>query len=104
MGKIKARQLVSLWRMRQTVVLWNFDPQDYRCENSNELRRRLLGGKLRDGDLILMHDNHPFAADVLPALAAEVRADGMTFATVDEWIGLANIDHIAPTNPLINHG
>ena len=87
MGKIKARQLVSLWGMRQTVVLWNFDPQDYRCENSNELRRRLLSGKSRDGDLILMHDNHPFAADVLPALAAQVRADGMTFATVDEWIG-----------------
>ena len=87
MGKLKARQFVALWRMQQTVVLWNRDPKDYQCEDSNELLQRLQGGKLRCGDLILMHDNHPFAANALPALAAEVRANGMTFATVDKWIG-----------------
>ena len=86
LGKLTARQFVSLWDLRHTVVLWNSDPKDYQCKNSHELRRRLLDGKLRQGDLILMHDNHPFAADVLPELAARVRARGMTFATVADWI------------------
>ena len=74
-------------------MLWNCDPKDYLCENSDELRRRLLGDNLRDSNLILMHDNHPFAADVLPELAALVRSKGMTFTTVDQWTGTtANVE------------
>jgi peptidoglycan/xylan/chitin deacetylase (PgdA/CDA1 family)/glycosyltransferase involved in cell wall biosynthesis len=86
LGKLTARQFVSLWGLQQTVVLWNSDPKDYQCRSSLELRGRLLDGKLRQGDLILMHDNQPFAADVLPELAARVRARGMTFASVADWI------------------
>jgi peptidoglycan/xylan/chitin deacetylase (PgdA/CDA1 family) len=87
MGKLSARQLVLLWGLRHSVVLWNCDPKDYPCQNRTELRTRLWDGNLRGGDLILMHDNHPFAAEVLPDLAAEVRARGMTFATVNDWTG-----------------
>ena len=87
MGKLTARQMLAVWELRHSVVLWNSDPKDYRCDNSDELRRRHLGRTLRAGDLVLMHDNHPFAADVLPVLAAQVRANGLTFATVDKWIG-----------------
>jgi len=89
MGKLKVRQFPSLWASGHTIVLWNWDPKDYQCKSSGELRQKLLGRKLQDGDLILLHDNHPFAADLLPELAAQARAQGMTFSTVDQWLNSA---------------
>jgi peptidoglycan/xylan/chitin deacetylase (PgdA/CDA1 family)/glycosyltransferase involved in cell wall biosynthesis len=85
MGKVTARQLFALWRIGQTVVLWNRDPRDYQCHTASELRQRLRSVPLQDSDLFLLHDNHPHAAAVLPDLAADVRAAGLRFGTVSDW-------------------
>lgn len=85
LGKITARQLFELWRRRHTVVLWNSDPKDYQCRSCDEVQRRLSSCAMQAGDLMLFHDNLPFAAEVLPSLAAQAVSAGLDFTTVLEW-------------------
>jgi len=85
-GKVSASSLLKLWRARQTVVLWNVDPKDYARESSEEVRDWFQEHPLRSGDMVLMHDNHPHAAEVIPDLAASARERGLTFSTVDSWL------------------
>lgn len=85
-GKITIRQMLHIWLRRQTIVLWSSDPKDYQCESADEVRSRLTRRGLRGGDVGLMHDTRPFAADVLPAIAERARADGLTFVTIPAWL------------------
>jgi teichuronic acid biosynthesis glycosyltransferase TuaC len=84
-GKVTARKLWRLWRAGQTVVLWNVDPKDYACRSADQLRAWFRARPLKAGDLVLMHDRLPYAAEVLPDLIAGARRQSLSFATVAEW-------------------
>ena len=85
-GKLTISKLWRLWRARQTVVLWNVDPKDYRCDSPEEVRQWFQARPLRGGDLILLHDNVPHAIEVIPDLAEQARASGLSYATLSDWI------------------
>jgi peptidoglycan/xylan/chitin deacetylase (PgdA/CDA1 family) len=85
-GKLTVAKLWGLWRSRQTVVLWNVDPKDYACRSADEVAAWFTSHPLTGGDLVLLHDNHPHAAAVLPGLIADVRRRGLRFVTVSEWL------------------
>jgi peptidoglycan/xylan/chitin deacetylase (PgdA/CDA1 family) len=85
-GKVSARSLLALWRAGQTVVLWNVDPRDYVCASGAELRNWFERHPLAGGDVVLLHDRLPHAAEALPALVDSVRAAGLTFTTVAQWV------------------
>ncbi len=84
-GKLTAAKLWTLCRHGQTVVLWNADPKDYACPAAADVRRWFQQRPLRGGDLLLLHDTWPYAAEVLPEVVAECRSRGLTFATIDRW-------------------
>ena len=86
LGKLTPLKLCGLWAAGQTVVLWNVDPKDFSCGSGDELAARLESRPVRAGDVLLMHDNHPHAAAVLPTLAARMRRQGVGFTTLDEWV------------------
>ena len=75
----------SLWRERQTVVLWNVDPKDWACRSPAEMHEWFRRRPLQGGDVVLMHDDRPHAADVLPVLIADARAKGLSFGLVSQW-------------------
>jgi peptidoglycan/xylan/chitin deacetylase (PgdA/CDA1 family) len=85
-GKLTAAKLLRLWRAGQTVVLWNVDPKDYSCRSPLEVRawfnRRPLGG----GDVVLLHDSLPYAAEMLTDLIHSTRHRGLSFITPERWI------------------
>jgi peptidoglycan-N-acetylglucosamine deacetylase len=87
-GKLTASKVCRLWAERRTVVLWNSDPKDGAKQTRERMlewfRRRPLSG----GDIVLMHDDRPHAADVLPEIVPEARARRVRFTTPLEWIGL----------------
>ena len=80
-------KLWRLWRRGYTVVLWNVDPKDFGCDSSDQLRRRLSAQSLSGGDVILLHDNHAHAADVLPEIISTARARQLDFCRVSELTG-----------------
>jgi peptidoglycan/xylan/chitin deacetylase (PgdA/CDA1 family) len=80
-GKVTALKLWDLWRNGQMVVLWNVDPTDFRCGSEDELRLWFEARPPQGGDIVLLHDNVPHAAGVLPELIRSARSRGLTFAT-----------------------
>lgn len=85
-GKVTAAKFISLWRAGQTIVLWNRDPKDFARESPVGLRDWFCDHWLSGGDLVLLHDNHPHAAEILPEVIHEARRRGLEFGTVDDWI------------------
>jgi peptidoglycan/xylan/chitin deacetylase (PgdA/CDA1 family) len=84
-GRISVPQLLALWRAGRTVVLWNANPKDYARGSAAEVREWFRGRPLRGGDLVLMHDDRPHAAGVVPALVASAQERGLGFTTADAW-------------------
>ncbi|MBL8798965.1 MAG: glycosyltransferase [Planctomycetia bacterium] len=85
-GKVTAAKLWALWRANQTVVLWNQDPRDFACADAATLQRWFDARPLRGGDVVLLHDDRPHAAAVVPALARAVRGRQLEFTTIAEWL------------------
>jgi peptidoglycan-N-acetylglucosamine deacetylase len=86
-GKLTVSSLWRLWIGGQTVVLWNTDPKDYAMASVDSLRAYFDNRPLCGGDIVLLHDTHAHAADILPELAAQTRARGLSFGRVPDWIG-----------------
>jgi len=84
-GRLTAAKLWRLWRAGQTVVLWNVDPKDFARGSPGELLDWFRARPPEGGDVVLMHDNIPLAAAVLPELVAAVRDRGLDFTTVERW-------------------
>jgi peptidoglycan/xylan/chitin deacetylase (PgdA/CDA1 family) len=84
-GRLTFSKMIRSWRAGQTIVHWNVDPRDFECRSGQELRARLEGRVWQGGDLVLLHDNQPHTAEVIPWLSERVRAVGLSFVTVDQW-------------------
>ncbi len=83
-GKVNAAGLLSLWLAGQSVILWSVDPRDWMCGHEDALRQSLLAQRVEGGDVVLLHDDLPFAARVLPDFVRSVRARQLGFGTVSE--------------------
>lgn len=86
-GKLTAAKARRLWRAGQSIVLWNVDPKDFACRSSGELAAKLDARRLSGGDVVLLHDNLPVAAEALPDVIGGARQGGVGFATVADWLG-----------------
>lgn len=82
-GKVTPSSLWQLWRAEQQVILWNANPRDYLAGDAKELVRWFRANPLDAGDIVLLHDNHPYAAEVLPEVIREARTRGLKFATLE---------------------
>jgi peptidoglycan/xylan/chitin deacetylase (PgdA/CDA1 family) len=83
-GKLTAAKAARLWARRQTIVLWNRDPKDFA---GAPLGAWVRAAGLSGGDVVLLHDVHPYAANALDELVDDVRGRGLRFTTPREWIG-----------------
>ena len=86
-GKVTVAKLGALWRTGNTVVLWNVDLKDFESPCAGDVLARVDARAFLGGDIVLMHDNHPHGAQVLPRLAEAVRSCGLGFTTPEPWVG-----------------
>jgi peptidoglycan/xylan/chitin deacetylase (PgdA/CDA1 family) len=86
-GKLTPAKTLGLWATGQTIVLWNQDPKDYACGSGDALAGWFRGRRFGGGDVILLHDVHPFAADAFDAIAEAVDASGLRFGRISDWVG-----------------
>jgi peptidoglycan/xylan/chitin deacetylase (PgdA/CDA1 family) len=84
-GGLSIKKLRELWKIKQSLVFWSIDPKDFACETTDQVRTNLRRRPLRGGDIILMHDNIPFGAELVPEIAADVKRLGLRFTTPDAW-------------------
>jgi peptidoglycan/xylan/chitin deacetylase (PgdA/CDA1 family) len=95
-GRATPAKLWKLWRTGHAVVLWNVDPRDFACGSSADLRAWFDQHPLRGGDLVLLHDVCPHAADALPGIIEQARRSGLKFTTAATWAGRAYFPAGAP--------
>lgn len=86
-GKLGLSKFVRVWAIRQGIVLWTSDPRDCERKDVDAIRTWFRANPLVAGDILLMHDDQPFAAEVLPEVIAEARRRGLGFSTPLEWMG-----------------
>lgn len=85
-GKLSLPKLCKLWCARQTVVLWNVDPRDFAAKSPDEIPHWCAEYQPAAGDVLLFHDNHPHATQGMWQLSERVRARGLEFVRLTDWL------------------
>lgn len=65
------------------IIIWNIDTLDWKYHNSKKIASRVIN-KVKDGDIILMHDIYSATANSLNIIIPELQNRGYTFVTVPE--------------------
>ena len=87
-GELSPGKLWRLLRNRRPVVLWTADPKDYQVQNHAELHHWCEQVTPTDGEIVLMHDNRPWAAKLIPLLAEWRDRHQVEFVRVGDWLDL----------------
>lgn len=85
-GKLSLAKTINLWRMQQTIVLWNHDPRDYQADRSQGILPWVDRYQPHAGDIVLMHDTHPHCIRAIEPLVRIATMHQLGFCTVDEWL------------------
>jgi peptidoglycan-N-acetylglucosamine deacetylase len=85
-GELTARKLAGLWRLNHGVALWNIDPRDYRMTSSSEARAWVRRYQPAAGDVVLLHDRHPWAIDILNECGEQGLLDAFATCRLDDWL------------------
>lgn len=75
-----AGNLYSLQNVARTdiqyTVMWDIDPKDWEAESSEEIVS-VLKGRVRNGSIVLLHDNTPHTVEALPQILEDIRGKGI---------------------------
>jgi peptidoglycan-N-acetylglucosamine deacetylase len=85
-GKLTAAKLLGLWRLRQTVVLWSYDPGDVFRKSTGDFLQWCDLNPPQAGDVVLLHDRAAVSVEGLPALLAGLSARGLRCSRVSDWV------------------
>ena len=72
------------------IILWSIDTEDWKSRNADSICNRVIG-KVKDGDIILMHDLYQSTADATKRIVPALVDAGFQLVTVEE-MGLLKID------------
>jgi peptidoglycan/xylan/chitin deacetylase (PgdA/CDA1 family) len=88
-GELSPRKILALPQLRQTIVLWNRDTKDYRMDSWSDMENWCRTYEPDHGDIVLMHDNHSFAATAAALAGSLPQLSGVKFCRVSEWLRTA---------------
>ncbi len=88
-GELNLAKLRGLWKQSKNVALWNVDPRDYRMTSDAEVSAWVSTYKPQDGDVLLFHDNHPWASQALTQLANRGTFDRVETVSVSTLVGIS---------------
>lgn len=65
------------------MIMWNIDTNDWKTKNAQSTVNAVLG-KVKDGDIILMHELYSSTAAATETLVPALTAQGFQLVTVSE--------------------
>lgn len=81
--------------VRQNVnypfIMWNIDTKDWKTRDAQAIQKEVIG-KVKDGDIILMHDLYSTTADACEVIIPALVKQGFQLVTVDELLQYKGID------------
>ena len=85
-GELTPAKCLGLWRIGQTIVLWNVDPRDYAMRLRLEMDRWTDRYRPEAGDIVLLHDMYPFAEFAVRELARAEPFRAVRWVPVSYWL------------------
>lgn len=85
-GELSPGKVLTLLKLRQTIVLWNCDTKDYQMTSWSDMETWCQNFRPEHGDIVLMHDNHPFAATATALAGTLSSLSAASFCHVSEWL------------------
>lgn len=82
-GYYNASALNSLGTMGMPAIMWSIDTRDWKTRNAQSTINAVVG-KVRDGDIVLMHDLYGATADAAEVIIPTLTAQGYQLVTVSE--------------------
>lgn len=73
-----------------TFVLWDVDSSDWKVKNTDKIIKNVIPN-VKDGSIVLMHDNHKYAADAIETVVKKLKEEGYEFVTVSELLELKEL-------------
>ena len=73
-----------------TFVLWDVDSADWKVKNNKKILNNIIPN-VKDGSIILMHDNHSYATKALADIIKWLKDEGYQFVTVSELLEIQNL-------------
>ena len=67
------------------VVLWSVDPEDWKDGDTERIVSHITG-RVRDGDVILLHDIYPTSVEAALQVVDRLGEDGWRFVTVEQLL------------------
>ena len=67
------------------IIIWNIDTLDWKYHNSKRIYNRVIN-KVKDGDIILMHDIYSATTNSLNLIIPELLKKGYQFVTISELL------------------
>lgn len=65
------------------LILWSVDTLDWKTRNTNKIVKQALA-KVKDGDIILMHDIYKTTSEAVKIIAKELKSRGYQTVTINE--------------------
>lgn len=65
------------------IILWSIDTMDWKTENKNTTINKVMG-KVKDGDIVLMHDLYKTSAQAADVIIQRLSSQGYQLVTIDE--------------------
>ena len=72
------------------IIIWDIDTLDWKYHNSRRISNRVIN-KVKDGDIVLMHDIYSATANALEIIIPSLKSKGYTFVTVSDLFYYKNI-------------
>lgn len=72
------------------LILWSVDPEDWNSRNAVKVYNHIMS-KVKDGDIILMHDLYSSTAEACESLIPALLAEGYQLVTVSELFACKGI-------------
>nr|WP_317359937.1 polysaccharide deacetylase family protein [uncultured Tyzzerella sp.] len=73
------------------IVMWNVDTKDWKSRNTQAIVKEVLG-KVKDGDIILMHDLYGTTAEACEIIIPKLVEQGYQLVTVEELLYYKGIE------------
>lgn len=77
------KNAVVLQNVNMPIILWNIDTRDWETKNAQKTVNSIVG-KVKDGDIVLMHELYTATADATDSFVPQLAAQGFQFVTVSE--------------------
>ncbi|WP_317368761.1 polysaccharide deacetylase family protein, partial [uncultured Tyzzerella sp.] len=73
------------------IIMWNIDTKDWKNKNANTIQKEVLG-KVKDGDIVLMHDLYDSTAKACEVIIPKLVEQGYQLVTVEELFEYKGIE------------